>query len=87
MTANTAGYIDMQVRGGRDPITVQTLTCTSRDFKMPRRPRRRERQKSNRLNRQNNNSPRASPFFFIHFFAVTARLRRENAYLHVLWKS
>ena len=29
--------------------------------------------KSNRLNRQNNNSARASRFF-VHFFAVTARL-------------
>ena len=29
--------------------------------------------KSNRLNRQNNNSARAS-LFFVHFFAVTARL-------------
>ena len=49
-----------------------------RDFKMPRRRRQRERQKSNRLKRQNNNSARASRFF-VHFFAVTARLRRENA--------
>ena len=42
---------------------------------MPRRRRQRERQKSNRLKRQNNNSARASRFF-VHFFAVTARLRR-----------
>ena len=49
-----------------------------RDFKMPRRRRQRERQKSNRLKRQNNNSAHASRFF-VHFFAVTARLRRENA--------
>ena len=28
--------------------------------------------------KQNNNSARASRFF-VHFFAVTARLRRENA--------
>ena len=76
----------MQVRGGRDPTTVETLTCTIRDFTMPRQPRRRERQKSNRLNRQNNNSARASRFF-VHFFDVTARLRRENTYLQVLWKS
>ena len=27
----------------------------------------------------NNNFARASRFFFVHFFAVTARLRRENS--------
>ena len=45
---------------------------------MPRRRRQRERQKINRLNRQNNYAARASRFF-VHFFAVTAQLRRENA--------
>ena len=45
---------------------------------MPRPRRQREHQKSHRLNRQNNNSARAARFF-VHFFAVTARLRRENA--------
>ena len=25
--------------------------------------------------------------FFVHFFAVAARLRRENAYFHVLWRT
>ena len=45
---------------------------------MPRQQRQRGRQKSSRLNRQNNNSARASRFF-VHFFAVTARLRGENA--------
>ena len=34
--------------------------------------------KSYRLNKQNNGSTRASRFF-VHFFTVTARLRRENA--------
>ena len=34
--------------------------------------------KSNRFIEQNNNYARASRFF-VHFFAVTARLRRENA--------
>ena len=43
---------------------------------MPRRQRQRGRQKSSRLNRQNNNPARASRFF-VHFFAVTARLRGE----------
>ena len=41
-----------------------------------RRQRERERQKSNRFNVQNNNFARASRFF-VHFFAVLARLRRE----------
>ena len=41
--------------------------------------RRRESKKSNSLTRQNNNFARASRFF-VHFFAVTARLPRENAY-------
>ena len=38
------------------------------------------------LDWQNNNSARASRFF-VHFFAVAARLRRENAYFHVLWRT
>ena len=25
--------------------------------------------------------------FFVHFFTVLARLRRENAYLQVLWRT
>ena len=44
---------------------------------MPRQRQQREGQKSNRLNRQNNNSARASRFF-VHFFVVTARLRRDK---------
>ena len=55
---------------------MATSEINIRDFKMPRRQR--EGQKSNRLNRQNKNSARASRFF-VHFFAVTARLRQENA--------
>ena len=35
--------------------------------------------KSNRFNHQNNNFARASRFF-VHFFAVTVRIRPENAY-------
>ena len=38
------------------------------------------------LNWQNNNFTRASRFF-VHFFAVTTRLRRENAQIHVLWRT
>ena len=40
--------------------------------------RRRESKKSNSLTRQINNFARASRFF-VHFFAVTARLPCENA--------
>ena len=47
-----------------------------------RRQRQRGRQKSNRFNIQNKNFARASRFF-VHFFAVTARLRRDNALFHV----
>ena len=46
--------------------------------KIQRRGRRRERQKNNRFYKQNNNFARASPFF-VHFFPIFARLRRENA--------
>ena len=35
---------------------------------------------------QNNNFARASRFF-VHSFAVTARLPRENDYFHVLWRT
>ena len=49
-----------------------------RDFKIQRHGRQQERQKNNRFDKQNNNFARASRFF-VHFFAVTARLRRENA--------
>ena len=48
-----------------------------RDFKIQRRGRQRERQKKNRLYKQNNNFARAS-HFFVYFFPVFARLRREN---------
>ena len=48
------------------------------DFKIQRWRLQRGRQKSNTLNNQNNNFARASRFF-VHFFAVIARLRRENA--------
>ena len=49
-----------------------------RDFKIQRWRRQRGRQKSNTFNNQNNNFARASRFL-VHFFAVTARLLRENA--------
>ena len=49
-----------------------------RDLKVRRRRRQQERQKNNRFKNQNNNVAVAS-CFFVHFFAVTARLRREYA--------
>ena len=39
------------------------------------------------LDRQNNNFAHARRFFSLHFFAVTAQLRRENAYFHVLTRT
>ena len=45
-----------------------------------------ERQKSNRFCNQNNTFARASRFFE-DFFAVTARLRRENAQFHVVQRT
>ena len=57
-----------------------TMTCRTpdnRDLKIRRRRRQRERHKSSRFNNQNNNFARASRFF-VHFFAVTAQLRREK---------
>ena len=53
---------------------------------MQRRQRPGERQKSNWLNKQNSNFARAARFF-VDFFAVTARLGRENALFHVLWRT
>ena len=38
------------------------------------------------LDWENNNFARASRFF-VHFFAVTARLRHEDVYFHVLWRT
>ena len=61
----------------RKQTVSDALHGSSRDFRMPRRRRQRECQKSNSLNKQNNNSAPASRFF-VHFFAVTARLGREK---------
>ena len=51
-----------------------------RSLWIPRRRQQGERQQSNWLNivKQKNNSARASRFL-VHLFAVTARLRQENA--------
>ena len=59
--------------------TAQLITTfINRDFKIQRRGRQQERKKNNWFNKQNNNFARASRFF-VHFFPVFARLRRENA--------
>ena len=58
---------------------VGELTCNTRELKQLRLRHQRKRQKSNRLNSQDNNSARAA-CFFVHFSAVTARLRREIAH-------
>ena len=42
--------------------------------------------KATGLDWQSNNFALASHFFCTFFFALIARLRRENAYFHVLWK-
>ena len=47
-----------------------------RELKQRRRRRQRERQKNNWFGLANNNFARASRFF-VHFFVVTVRLRRE----------
>ena len=58
--------------------TAIAFSRQNRDFKIQRRGRQRERKKNNGFNKQNNNFTRAS-HFFVHFFPVFARLRRENA--------
>ena len=54
---------------------ISQCIVNNRKFQMKRR---RESKKSNSLTRQNNNFAHAS-CFFVYFFAVTARLPRENA--------
>ena len=72
-------YATVEIYPWDPPFRVERDDTTNiRDFKIPRRQWQWERQKNNRLNRQNNNFARASRFF-VHFFAVPAPLRRENA--------
>ena len=61
-----------------EKFTLRSQIHTNRDFKIQRRGRQRKRQKKNWFNKQNDNFARASRFF-VHFFPVFARLRRENA--------
>ena len=59
-------------------VVVVVVAIIIRDFKIQRRGRQRECQKNNWFNKQDNKFARASRFF-VHFFPVFARLRRENA--------
>ena len=63
----------MILKSGRGRLREMVI----RELKQRRRRRQRGRQKSNRFITQNNNFARASRFF-VHFFTVLARLRREN---------
>ena len=72
---------------------LETVSCTTPLLpigslnKQRRRRRQRERQnKAIGLDWQNNNFARA-PRFFVHFFAVTARLRRGTPGFHVFWRT
>ena len=49
------------------------------DYEYPTTRRQRELQQNNRFNKQNNNFAGASRFYFLHFFAIFERLRREDA--------
>ena len=59
---------------------------TSRELKQQRRRLQQEWKKSKGLDWQNNSSACASRFF-VQFFEVTARLRRENTQFHILWRT
>ena len=59
-------------------VETSVTVNNSRKLKQRRRRQQRERQKTIGLDWQNNNFARALRFF-VHFFAVTERLRRENA--------
>ena len=50
--------------------------ANKRDLTKLRRRQQRQRQKNKRVNEQDNNSAPASRFF-VHFFTVRAKLRRE----------
>ena len=58
---------------------VTHLQIHIRELQQRRRRRQQERKKAIGLDWQNNNFARAS-LFFVHFFAVVARLRRESAF-------
>ena len=60
----------------------QGLTLRSNDATVTRTSKKRNM----RVCKQKNNFARASRVF-VHFFAVSARLRRENGYFRVLWRT
>ena len=55
-------------------ITVRRAHEDNRELKHRRRRRQRELQKGNRFSKQNNSFARVARFFFLHFFAILARL-------------
>ena len=61
------------------------FTSFNRELKQRQRRRRRKRQQAIGLDWQNNNFARRASLFFVHFFSVTAQLRREKAYFQDLW--
>ena len=58
---------------------VYSTSVNIRELKQQQQQRQREWQKNKGLDWQNNSSARTSPLLIAHFFAVTARLRCENA--------
>ena len=61
------------LQAGTTPVTA------TRKLKQRRRRRQRERQKSNRFRLAKQQQSTRASRFIVHFFAFTARLRRENA--------
>ena len=57
-----------------------------RELQHRRRQRQRGSQKSNTFNTQNHHSARTT-HFFVHFFAITARLLREILSRDILWRT
>ena len=78
-SGSSSNVISCTERGGGQKESQRPILECSRKLKQRRRRRRwqQERQKSNRLITQNNNFAHASRFF-LHFFAVNVRLRRET---------
>ena len=74
--------MDFSLRQGRSPLTNMW------ELKQRRRQTQWERKKRNRFRFTKQQLCRCSTLFCtFFFFTVIARLRRENAYFHVLWKT
>ena len=67
-----------KIFGSEGTVTTVQVVETSVTVNNSRKLKQRGRQKTIGLDWQNNNFTRALRFF-VHFFAVTERLRRENA--------